>query len=298
MRASTCAATMSGLTTVPQSTAATTRCTRSVPSAIERDLRDFGDVAAERLGHRDAPRPARRQRRAPARLLGGQLEHRLCGGACFVQQRAAELDRVLARGRGQLVDEALDDERRSARSPPSARSRAAPPSSGCDPRRRGSESRRAGSRRPRPSGHRARPGRAEREADRGADDPGGRRQRRCRRRPSCRGERAVRRRAGSSRAGCRLPAAPHHLHRRAGGLGGLHRVDDEVAAEAPAEPAAQEVVWTSTLSGSEPGDARRGLLRAGRRAVPHWYWVGAQTVQRRPRTCAVAFIGSMQACAR
>ena len=53
--------------------AAVTACTRMRP-LLDRDLGDLGDDAAERLVHREAARAARRRRRAPAGLLGGELE--------------------------------------------------------------------------------------------------------------------------------------------------------------------------------------------------------------------------------
>ena len=64
---------------------------------VEADLGDLGDVGLEGLVHRDAADAALRQRRAPARLLRGKLEHAAVP-RMVLQQRQTELDRVLAGG--------------------------------------------------------------------------------------------------------------------------------------------------------------------------------------------------------
>ena len=75
MPPSICAATTSGLIAMPQSTAQTTRSTLTRPSC-DRDLGDLRDDGAERLVHGDAARaPWPGERRAPAGLLGRELEH-------------------------------------------------------------------------------------------------------------------------------------------------------------------------------------------------------------------------------
>ena len=94
---------------MPVSTAQTTRSTLHLAVLGDLDLGDLRDVAAEGELHGDAAAAAGRQRRAPAGLLGGEIEHGL-GARRLAEQRAAELDRILLGGRGELVDEALDHE--------------------------------------------------------------------------------------------------------------------------------------------------------------------------------------------
>ena len=105
-----CASTVSGLTTVPQSTAQTTRRTRTAPSF---DDLDFGHLRHDRCRRRTGAR-----RRGPARCGSGcpqpafsaaSVEHGL-GARRLVEQRAPIGDRILLRRRRQLVDEALGHE--------------------------------------------------------------------------------------------------------------------------------------------------------------------------------------------
>src|SRR5207249_3855085 len=112
-------------------------------------------------------------------------------------------------------------------------------------------------------------------------------------------------------------AGPHHLHRRPRRLGGLHRFAHEVLHDPPPEPAAEEGGMHLHFRWIEPRDLRRHLLAPTApldgsspaifaptswtpppRAGPHWYWVGTHMVHLSASTCAVAFIGSMQAWAR
>ena len=75
----------------------------------QRDLGDLRHDGAKGFVQRDAPGTACGQGLAPARLVGGQLEH--CGMArrrC--QQGQAEGQGVLFCGGGQLVDEAFREE--------------------------------------------------------------------------------------------------------------------------------------------------------------------------------------------
>ena len=75
-----------------------------------RHLGDVGGVAAVGERHGDAAGAPGRQRRPPVRLRRGRLEHRLVPLG-LAEERAAILVRILAGGVGQLVDEALGDER-------------------------------------------------------------------------------------------------------------------------------------------------------------------------------------------
>lgn len=59
--------------------------------------------------HRDTSCPAGGQGAAPAGLLRGQIEHAEVAWV-LLQQPAAILDGILARGMRQLVDQALHDE--------------------------------------------------------------------------------------------------------------------------------------------------------------------------------------------
>src|ERR1043166_3013011 len=63
-------------------------------------------------------------------------------------------------------------------------------------------------------------------------------------------------------------------------------------------PPPRNVVFTATFDGSSPAIRAATSCTPPPRAGPHWYWVGTQTVHLSASTCAVAFIGSMQAWAR
>ena len=77
--------------------------------AAHADLGYFRDERAVRFGHRDAEPGAGRHRAAPARCFRRGFEDALVP-RLLLQERAAELERILARGVGQLVHEALEDE--------------------------------------------------------------------------------------------------------------------------------------------------------------------------------------------
>jgi len=68
----------------------------------------LGQIAAHGILHRDAATHSGRERSAPSRLLGGEIEYTKHAWR-FVEQGPAVFDRVLLGCRGQLVDEALDD---------------------------------------------------------------------------------------------------------------------------------------------------------------------------------------------
>src|ERR1700729_1615919 len=100
-----CASTLSGFTTVPQSTAAVTRRIAISPSL---------STSASRIAATYEPNTLwqatpRGKRASPARLLRCKIEAgekpRL-----LLEMRAAEGKRILPRGMRQLVDETLDDE--------------------------------------------------------------------------------------------------------------------------------------------------------------------------------------------
>ena len=84
-----CASTVAGFTTCPQSTAHTTLWTRTRPVGIDRTLGHVGDEAFKRFMHGNATRPAVRQRAAPARPLGGEVEDPSAAGIAG-QEAAAE----------------------------------------------------------------------------------------------------------------------------------------------------------------------------------------------------------------
>ena len=118
--------TIAGLTTGPQSTAQVTRLTSQRLAVGHGNFGDLRHDRAERGTQGDAAARSRRQRRAPARLLGRRLEHlempRLAG-----QQLAAEGEGVLLQRKRQLVDEALVEEggvRMADRAPEADRHRA------------------------------------------------------------------------------------------------------------------------------------------------------------------------------
>ena len=104
-----CARTVSGLTTVPQSTAQTTRRTRTAPSLGHFDFGDMRHVGREHELERDAAAGPRGQGLAPAGLLRREREDRL-GARRLVEQREPVGDRILLRGRRKLVHEAFDHE--------------------------------------------------------------------------------------------------------------------------------------------------------------------------------------------
>ena len=88
-----CAFTVSGLTIVPQSTAQTTRCTRTSPSSRPDASGNFGDVRlAERVQERNALTAATAAA-SPAGLLRGELEDRP-GARRLVEQSPAVLERI------------------------------------------------------------------------------------------------------------------------------------------------------------------------------------------------------------
>src|ERR1051326_740744 len=63
-------------------------------------------------------------------------------------------------------------------------------------------------------------------------------------------------------------------------------------------PPPRKVVCTSTFDGSSPAIRAATSWTPPPSAGPHWYWVGTHMVHLSAWTCAVAFIGSMQAWAR
>src|SRR5438445_1331040 len=75
----------------------------------DRDLRDLSAKAAEGLHHRDSAVNAGGERLAPAGFFGGELERALVA-RLLAEERAPELERILARGVRELVDEALEKE--------------------------------------------------------------------------------------------------------------------------------------------------------------------------------------------
>src|ERR1700730_9824681 len=96
-----CAWTVSGLTTVPQSTAQTTRRTRTAPS--------FGTsrhVSRESELDGDATADPSRQELSPAGLFRGKIEDGF-GAGRFVKESSPIGDRILLRRRGQFVNEAF-----------------------------------------------------------------------------------------------------------------------------------------------------------------------------------------------
>ena len=91
-----CASTLSGLTTVPQSTARRHAADRDLAIGVDLRLDDRRDIGAEHALAGDAASGPRRKRASPARLLRGEIEAgeqpRL-----LRKMRAPEGDRILPR---------------------------------------------------------------------------------------------------------------------------------------------------------------------------------------------------------
>ena len=104
-----CARTVSGLMTVPQSTAQTTRRTRTAAVPRHFDFSNLRHIVPERELDRDATADPFRQRLSPAGFFGGKIEDRL-GSGRLVEERPPIGDRILLRRRRQFVDEALGHE--------------------------------------------------------------------------------------------------------------------------------------------------------------------------------------------
>ncbi len=104
-----CCSTPAGLMTCPQSTAQTTRCTRSLP-LLNRYFGHLRVVAADVVDHRDTAGMAGRKRLAPTGFLSRQFQHAEQARR-FREQAPAKLERILAAGDGQFVQEALGEER-------------------------------------------------------------------------------------------------------------------------------------------------------------------------------------------
>ena len=122
MPPSICAWMTSGLIAMPQSTAQTTLCTL-YPRRPRPRPRPPAPRGAEGLGHRDAARAALGPGPCPSPASRDLLEHRPVA-RLVLQQREPELERVLARGLRQLVDEHLGREGRvggADRAPPQHR---------------------------------------------------------------------------------------------------------------------------------------------------------------------------------
>ena len=79
------------------------------------DLRHLGDVAVEGLVHRHAAEAALGQILAPLGLGGGQRQ-RVAVARMLGEQCQPVVDRVLARGAGELVDDDFGGKRRASRS--------------------------------------------------------------------------------------------------------------------------------------------------------------------------------------
>ena len=77
---------------------------------LQRNLRHLRHDRTKGLVQRDAPRTARGHGLAPARLVGRQPQHRRVSRRVF-EPLQSKRQRVLLRGRGQFVDEALREKR-------------------------------------------------------------------------------------------------------------------------------------------------------------------------------------------
>src|SRR5688572_27386110 len=102
-----CAASVSGLMTMPQSTAQITLFTRMTPSFTVTSA--IWATAARRRVHGDAAARAGRHRLAPIRFRHGELHHAKVARGVG-EQPATQLDRILLPRRRQLVEERLGDE--------------------------------------------------------------------------------------------------------------------------------------------------------------------------------------------
>ena len=105
MPPSICARMTFGLTGTPQSTAHQTLCTRGRPSLAIRNLGDLGDIGVEALVHGDAARPSLGHGPPQSAISATRFRTPTMARARAEQAEPA-LDRILARRRQELVDEA------------------------------------------------------------------------------------------------------------------------------------------------------------------------------------------------